>query len=91
MLVLQLGDRNGYCQDLEEGKFNFPLIHAIRSHHPDGGKVATILKQRTKDYELKRHCLSLMENIGSLEYTKQGLEKYRVEIEKEIKGLGAWW
>jgi len=32
----------GYCEDLTEGKFSFPIIHAIMSH-PDDHQVMGIL------------------------------------------------
>ena len=32
----------GYCEDLTEGKFSFPIIHAIMSH-PDDHQVIRIL------------------------------------------------
>lgn len=31
-----------YCEDLTEGKFSFPIIHAINSH-PNDGQVIRIL------------------------------------------------
>ena len=86
--VVQLAKRKSYCQDLSEGKFNFPIVHAINSNHEDSDKVAAILKKRTKDEDLKRYCVSLMEKIGSFAYTREVLEKLRIEIREEIEALG---
>lgn len=33
-----------YCEDLTEGKFNFPIIHAIHSQ-PNDKQVIRILKE----------------------------------------------
>ena len=83
-----MAKRKSYCQDLSEGKFNFPIVHAINANHPDSAQVAAILKKRTSDENLKRHCVSLMEGIGSFEYTTEVLDKLREEIHEEIQGLG---
>lgn len=32
---LQYSDNKSYCEDLSEGKFSFPIIHAIQSHPED--------------------------------------------------------
>jgi geranylgeranyl diphosphate synthase type 3 len=36
-----------YCEDLTEGKFSFPILHAITSH-PHDQQLLSILKQRTE-------------------------------------------
>ena len=66
----QFGEGKSFCQDLTEGKFNFPVIHAVHSGHPESGKVLEIVTKRTEDEDLKRYCVSLLERIGSLAYTK---------------------
>ena len=73
---------------MTEGKFNFPIIHAIHSGHPESGQVLNIVKQRTENEDVKRHCISLLEKIGSLTYTRCKLEKLEGEIMEEIKYLG---
>jgi hypothetical protein len=40
--LLQYSQGKGYCEDLTEGKFSFPIIHAIMSH-PDDNQVMRIL------------------------------------------------
>ena len=77
-----------YCEDLTEGKFGFPIIHAIRSNHPKSGQVSAMLKQRTRDVKLKRHCVLMMEKIGSFAYTRQVLAKMYEAIRTEITLLG---
>ena len=85
----KLSERKSYCQDLTEGKFTCPIIHAVStSGHPAGKKVAAILKKRTTDEDLKRYCVSLMEEIGSFAYTRKKLEELEREILDEIRNLG---
>ena len=41
-LYPQYEANKSYCEDLTEGKFSFPLIHAIRAR-PDDSQVLSIL------------------------------------------------
>ncbi|XP_071107195.1 geranylgeranyl pyrophosphate synthase-like isoform X1 [Haliotis cracherodii] len=77
-----------YCEDLTEGKFSFPLIHAIRSS-PDNNQIINILRQRTTDNDLKKYCVDYMMKIGSFDYTKQtlvSLEQRALELIEEQGG-----
>lgn len=75
----------GLCEDLTEGKFSFPVIHSIRSQ-PDNLQLINILKQRTKEEEVKRYAISYMESTGSFAYTRKIVVKLRdkalIEIDK---------
>ncbi len=62
----------GLCEDLTEGKFSFPIIHSIRSD-PSNLQLLNILKQRSRDDEVKRYAITYMEGTGSFEYTKKVL------------------
>lgn len=48
-----------------------------------------ILKQRTKDKELKKYCVSLLEKYGSFEYTKNKLMTILKEVTEEAKKFGS--
>lgn len=39
-------DNKGFCEDITEGKFSFPIIHSIRTV-PHDHRLLSILKQRT--------------------------------------------
>ncbi|XP_042871832.1 geranylgeranyl pyrophosphate synthase-like [Penaeus japonicus] len=80
-------DSKSYCEDLTEGKFSFPVIHAIKSQHEDQ-QVINIIRQRPKDLEVKRYCVSLLEKFGSLEHTKETMKKLEAEAREEIVRLG---
>lgn len=60
----------GLAEDLTEGKFSFPIIHAIRSD-PSNLVMPNILKQKTTDLEVKKYALGYMEKAGSFQYTRR--------------------
>ncbi|KAH8746206.1 geranylgeranyl pyrophosphate synthase D [Diaporthe sp. PMI_573] len=60
----------GFCDDLTEGKFSFPVVHSIQSN-PADRRLFQILAQKTADIEVKKHAVSYMESTGSLYYTKE--------------------
>ncbi|CAH4023345.1 unnamed protein product [Pieris brassicae] len=47
-----------------------------------------ILKQRPTNLELKRYCVSLLEGLGSLEYTRKIIRDFEVHLRSEIRRLG---
>ena len=66
----------GLCEDLTEGKFSFPIIHSIRSD-PSNHQLINILRQRTKDEEVKLYAVNYMRNTGSFAYTCQVVRDLR--------------
>ncbi|PVD37672.1 hypothetical protein C0Q70_00271 [Pomacea canaliculata] len=71
-----------YCEDLTEGKFSFPIIHAIRSN-PQDNQLINVLRQRTTDNDVKKYCVHLMRKMGSFEYTRETLK----DLEKQATEL----
>ena len=47
-----------------------------------------ILRQRTRDEELKKYCVTLLEKFGSLSYTRHALEELDAETRAEVAKLG---
>lgn len=84
----EYADSKSFCEDLTEGKFSFPIIHAINSRRNDR-EIMNILRQRTNDVEVKKYCVHLLDEAGSFEYTRCVLQKLRDEIEAEIIRLGS--
>ncbi|XP_070159212.1 terpene synthase isoform X2 [Polyergus mexicanus] len=80
-------ENKSYCEDLSEGKFSFPIIHALTTN-PDDRQIINILRQRTKDIEVKRHCIKLLEKFGSFKYTRSVLEEMDMQARIEIERLG---
>ena len=76
-----------FCEDLTEGKFSFPIIHCVRKDTSDH-KLLSILKQRTDDIDIKRYAQGIMRDAGSLVYTREKCKQLKVEISKDILGLG---
>lgn len=55
-------DNKSYCEDLTEGKFSFPIIHAIQSH-PEDRQVMSILLMNLKN---NRFWNSAMKDLNSI-------------------------
>jgi geranylgeranyl diphosphate synthase type 3 len=78
----------GLCEDLTEGKFSFPVIHAIRTD-PSNQILINILKQKTTDEEVKRYALRYMQSTGSFDYSAGVINELRGKTEDcvmEIEG-----
>ncbi|KAF1973873.1 terpenoid synthase, partial [Bimuria novae-zelandiae CBS 107.79] len=73
----------GVCEDLTEGKFSFPVIHAIQAD-PRNRVMYNILKQKTTDEEVKRYAVRYLEEKGSFEYSKGVIDGLRGKAEKLI-------
>lgn len=76
-----------YCEDITEGKFSFPIIHAIHSR-PDDTRLLNILRQRPEDDGIKKHAVQWMVQCGSLTYTRSVLTELKEELCSEIERLG---
>lgn len=83
----EYSENKSFCEDLTEGKFSFPIIHAIHTK-PEDKQVFNILRQRTHDVEVKRYCISLLEKFGSFNHTREVLASLDQEARKEITLLG---
>lgn len=46
---------------------------------------ADILRQRTKDVEVKKYCIHLLEKLGSFEYTRTTLKQLDAEARAEVR------
>ncbi|KIK71667.1 hypothetical protein GYMLUDRAFT_186454 [Collybiopsis luxurians FD-317 M1] len=81
-------ETKGFAEDLTEGKFSFPLVHAVRADESNT-ELLDIIRQRPKTPTLKKRALSYMENrTRSFEYTVQVLGALQGRIEEEMKVLG---
>ncbi|KAI4174966.1 MAG: hypothetical protein LQ343_001993 [Gyalolechia ehrenbergii] len=74
----------GLCEDLTEGKFSFPIIHAIRKE-PGNKQLINILRQKTTDEEVKKYAVRYMEERGSFEYCKARLRELQQRAEEMIE------
>ncbi|KAF2105873.1 fusicoccadiene synthase [Lophiotrema nucula] len=82
--------QKGFCEDLDEGKFSLPLLHALHiTPHP--AILRGLLQQRRYmgflTREQKELVLEQMKQCGSLDYTYGILQTLYVAIEGEIARL----
>uniref|UniRef100_A0A8C7S1I2 Geranylgeranyl pyrophosphate synthase n=2 Tax=Oncorhynchus mykiss TaxID=8022 RepID=A0A8C7S1I2_ONCMY len=83
----EYSENKSFCEDLTEGKFSFPTIHAIWSR-PESTQVQNILRQRTENVDIKRYCVDYLEKAGSFAYTRETLRGLEVEAYRLITDLG---
>ncbi|CAG0902434.1 unnamed protein product [Cyprideis torosa] len=83
----EYAEKKSFCEDLTEGKFNYCIVHAIRSK-PEDGQVLSILRQRTRDKEVKKYCVNLLEQFGSFAYTRKKLAELDKLASQEVERLG---
>eukprot|EP00013_Stygamoeba_regulata_P019325 CAMPEP_0177647006 /NCGR_PEP_ID=MMETSP0447-20121125/10074_1 /TAXON_ID=0 /ORGANISM="Stygamoeba regulata, Strain BSH-02190019" /LENGTH=382 /DNA_ID=CAMNT_0019149571 /DNA_START=72 /DNA_END=1220 /DNA_ORIENTATION=+ len=76
-----------YCEDIQEGKFSFPLLYAIRAN-PKDTRILNILKQRTDNREIKAHAVEYLRKTGAFDYTLSVINKLYWQVESEINKLG---
>lgn len=50
--------------------------------------LSDILRQRTQKVEVKKYCISLLEQLGSFKYTRETLDKLDIEARAEVALLG---
>ncbi|KAI5854006.1 isoprenoid synthase domain-containing protein [Tricharina praecox] len=84
----QYHNNKGFCEDLTEGKFSFPIIHAIHKD-PSNMQLLNILKQRTESEDIKKYAVAYMdEKTGSFEYTRDVLQALHVRATELLDGHG---
>ncbi|KIJ41377.1 hypothetical protein M422DRAFT_60437 [Sphaerobolus stellatus SS14] len=78
----------GFAEDLTEGKFSFPIIHAVRANRTDR-QVINVLQKRPSTPTLKHHAVDYMRDQTKLfEYTLNVLRNLEKEIWVEIDRMG---
>ncbi|KAF9998874.1 geranylgeranyl pyrophosphate synthetase [Entomortierella chlamydospora] len=83
----QYSANKGFCEDLTEGKFSFPIIHSLRAD-PTSRKLLNILKQKPTEPELKVYAVSLMNATKTFEYCRERLAYYENCALEEVRRLG---
>ncbi|KAM7536681.1 hypothetical protein Aperf_G00000084010 [Anoplocephala perfoliata] len=76
-----------FADDLTEGKFSFPIVHAINSF-PHDHQIMAILQQHTKDRAVKEHAIHHLNELGSLEYTARTLIQLERQCREIVSDLG---
>jgi geranylgeranyl diphosphate synthase, type III len=75
-----------FCEDITEGKFSFPIVHAITNE--SNTQLISILKQHTSDDDVKRYAQSLLKDMGSLDYSRAKCTALKQEICSEVTRFG---
>ncbi|CAG2108720.1 unnamed protein product [Medioppia subpectinata] len=76
-----------FAEDLTEGKFSYPIVHAIQNY-PHDSSLINILRQRTKNIELKKFAVNKLEELGSIDYTYEALRHFKREIMNDLQVIG---
>jgi geranylgeranyl pyrophosphate synthase len=76
--------QRGFCQDLDEGKLSFPVIHAFRTLGNDDVVLTDLLHMRDRknclSLNAKQLILSQIEECGSLDYTQSFLDGLLLDL-----------
>ncbi|KAF2892307.1 hypothetical protein ILUMI_13865 [Ignelater luminosus] len=76
----------GFCEDITEGKFSYPIVYVINNFPEEGKIIKDILSQRTRDVEVLTYCRSIIEKCGGQEYTRNAIHKYKnIILEEKAK------
>lgn len=75
----------GFCDDISEGKFSFPVIHSLRSK--PHSELGPILQLRTRESSIKQVAVNCLKATGSLEYTVEFLHRQRLKVVEELEKL----
>ncbi|KAI0116203.1 terpenoid synthase [Hypoxylon sp. NC0597] len=82
--------QKGFCEDLDEGKFSLPLIHAL-AHSDEAPHLRDLLHQRRRNgkctMEQKHLILTRMREAGSLRYVLHVLQALHTELDAEVGRL----
>lgn len=52
------------------------------------GNLLDILRQRTRNVDVKKYCIKLLDNFGSFEHTRKVLTQLDADARKEVENLG---
>ncbi|KAF8229567.1 terpenoid synthase [Tricholoma matsutake] len=78
----------GFAEDLSEGKFSFPIIHAIHAN-TSNRQVLNVLQKRPSSPTLKVHTINYLKNqTKSFDYTLSVLDSLEAQTRQEIQRLG---
>ncbi|TFK50785.1 terpenoid synthase [Heliocybe sulcata] len=84
----QYTTNKGFAEDLTEGKFSFPIVHAVRSD-TSNRQILNVLQKRPSTPTLKTHAITyLRDRTKSFEYTRQVMGSLEKQAYEEIGRLG---
>ncbi|KAI0785846.1 terpenoid synthase [Abortiporus biennis] len=84
----QYADNKGFAEDLTEGKFSFPIVHAVRTD-TSNRQVLNVLQKRPTTPTLKKHTIAYLEkHTQSFKYTLNVMTRLEMQIRENIKSFG---
>ncbi|KAJ4398409.1 geranylgeranyl pyrophosphate synthetase [Neurospora sp. IMI 360204] len=85
--------QKGFCEDLDEGKLSFPLVHYLNTegHSSNSQQVREVLQERQQrgslSMPLKLLTLQRLKSSNSLEYTRDTLKRLERGVDATIEEL----
>lgn len=85
--------QKGFCEDLDEGKFSFPIVYCLQNSPDYRGHILGVFRQRPMSTgyplpkESKEHLMSCLQRSGAFEKTMNCLQEIETELENEIGRL----
>jgi len=80
--------KKGFAEDLTEGKFSFPIIHAINADS-ECNLIPSVLRRRPTTPTLKMYAINyLRDKTMSFHYSRSVLSALEEQMRKEISRLG---
>jgi len=84
----QYAVNKGFAEDLSEGKFSFPIVHAVRAN-TSNRQVLNVLQKRPSTPTTKRYVVDYMrDRTKSFQYTWKVLDTLERQAREEIRRLG---
>ncbi|GAA5898612.1 hypothetical protein JCM6882_000879 [Rhodosporidiobolus microsporus] len=85
---VEYANNKGFCEDFSEGKFSFPIVHAIRADQTNR-QILNILRERPSSPGPKTYAVSYMKDkTRSFAYTRQVLRTLTAQAFAEVERLG---
>lgn len=94
----QYSDQKGFCEDFDEGKFSYPVVHCLQHSPQSRSQILGIFRQRPTtlggnteplSVECKMHLMDCLKASSSLEATLAYVNHLEDELELEISRLEA--
>ncbi|KAK1984577.1 geranylgeranyl pyrophosphate synthase [Colletotrichum cereale] len=88
--------QKGLCEDLDEGKFSYPVIYCLANHPEYRGHILGVFRQRPTvatstasplSKECKAHLMACLSKCGAFDKTLSCLRDMECELEREIDRL----
>lgn len=87
-------EQKGFCEDLDEGKFGFPIVHCHDNHPELAAQITGIFRLHKRDptsptlpHKTKEYIVQKLESVGTFKATLTRLKELEMDLEEEIASL----